>query len=60
MNLRPYRRWRPQRDDQGQGKEHQRQDRVESGEDGNVCTDGRKDFCLDEIDAEQEPDEKLL
>src|SRR6266568_3659993 len=56
----PHQRWSPQRDDQGQSKEHQSQDGVEGGKEWNVCADGRKDFCLEEVDPQHEPGETFL
>lgn len=50
LDLRSHHRWSPQRDDQGESKEHQSQHGVEGGKEWNVCADGRKDFCLDEVD----------
>ncbi len=47
---RPHHRSHPQRDDQSQSKEHQSQHGVEGCQEWNVCADGRKDFCLDEVD----------
>ena len=58
--LRSHQRWRTQSQDEAQGKEHQSQDRVEGGEKWSNVADGRKDFCLDQIDSELEPDEKFV
>src|SRR5262249_47178617 len=60
LHLHTHRHSRPQRDDQGESKEHQSQHGVESSKEWNVCADGRKDFCLDKIDTKLEPDETFL
>jgi hypothetical protein len=60
LDLCLHHRQRPQRDEYGQSKEHQSQHGVEGGKEWNSVAHGRKDLCLDQIDSEQEPDEKLL
>jgi hypothetical protein len=60
LDPRPHHRSRPQRDDQSQSKEHQSQHGVEGCQEWSNIADGRKDFCLDQIDSELEPDETFL
>src|SRR5712692_2083528 len=60
VDLRPHHRSRPQRDDQSQSKEYQSQHGVEGCQEWSNVADGRKDFCLDQIDSELEPDETFL